>query len=259
MTQSSFAAGLVERFPRVATAAGVYRLLRRQGRTFAAAGADMTPVEDLFRQTDDGRLLEIRGHELDDVRVSVERVVASQKYEELVGFLAKMQDLRPRRICEIGTSAGGTLFAFTRVAASDAIVIAVDLALPATTRRARSRLGRGNQKVVSIEGDSTTAETRKAVENALGGEPLDVLFIDGDHTYQGVKADFELYAPLVRPEGLIGLHDINEDYATRYGRQTASISGDVPRFWRELRATHMTEELIADPDQDGYGIGVIYA
>jgi predicted O-methyltransferase YrrM len=97
------------------------------------------------------------------------------------------------------------------------------------------------------------------VRAALDGRALDVLFIDGDHSYEGVKRDWELYSPLVRAGGLIGLHDIQEDYATSRGTQTAAISGEVPRFWRELREGHRTEELIADPGQDGYGIGVVYA
>jgi predicted O-methyltransferase YrrM len=258
MTRTPLVSHISERFPRLATAAGVYHFLWRQSRAFAAAGADSTPVEDLLAQTEDGRLLEIRGHDLEDVRISVERLVASQKYTELVDFLRKMQALRPRRVCEIGTSAGGTLYAFTRVAAPDAVLVAVDLALPAATRRLRSRLGRERQTIVDIEGDSHAHETKRAVVEALGGAPLDVLFIDGDHSYEGVRSDFELYGPLVRRGGLIGIHDINEDFVTRHGRQTASISGEVPRFWRELSGRYRIEELVADPDQDGYGIGVIY-
>lgn len=37
---------------------------------------------------------------------------------------------------------------------------------------------------------------------------MDFLFIDGDHAYEGVKADFEMYSPLVRKGGLVALHDI---------------------------------------------------
>jgi hypothetical protein len=34
-----------------------------------------------------------------------------------------------------------------------------------------------------------------------------VIFIDGDHTYEGVKRDIELYFPLLKPNGLILFHD----------------------------------------------------
>lgn len=38
-------------------------------------------------------------------------------------------------------------------------------------------------------------------------ESLDFLFIDGDHTYDGVKQDFDLYYEKVRPGGYIYFHD----------------------------------------------------
>jgi predicted O-methyltransferase YrrM len=247
-----------ERAPNLGTAFSVYVLLRRQTARYAAAGADERPVEELFRQTDDERLLEIEGHDLIDVRVGTGAVVASQKYRELMPFLQRVGRLRPRRLCEIGSSAGGTVYALTRVAAPDAVIVSVDIAIPPPTRLARSRLARANQRVISVEGDSHAERTKNAVRHALGGEQLDVLFIDGDHSYDGVRADFELYSELVRPGGIIGLHDINEDFATRHGVPTDSVSGDVPRFWRELKEQHKTEELVADPEQDGYGIGIVY-
>lgn len=37
--------------------------------------------------------------------------------------------------------------------------------------------------------------------------PVGMLFIDGDHTYQGVRADFNAWAPHVRPGGHILFHD----------------------------------------------------
>lgn len=42
--------------------------------------------------------------------------------------------------------------------------------------------------------------------------PFDILFIDGDHTYEGVKADLANYAPLVKSGGRIILHDVCSGY-----------------------------------------------
>lgn len=36
---------------------------------------------------------------------------------------------------------------------------------------------------------------------------LDLVFIDGDHSYEGVKSDWLLYEPLVRAGGLVLFHD----------------------------------------------------
>ncbi len=42
---------------------------------------------------------------------------------------------------------------------------------------------------------------------------IDVLFIDGDHSYEGVKLDFELYSKLLSPKGVILIHDTDQSYS----------------------------------------------
>jgi predicted O-methyltransferase YrrM len=244
--------------PRLGTALWFYMLLRRQTRALARAGRERRSPRELARQTPDGRFLEIVDHELINVNVQAAPMTASQRYDELMPLLDKVEELRPRFVCEIGTSAGGTLYLLTRASRDDALIISVDLAIPHHTRAARARLAGRRQRLVSIEGDSHSAETKNAVVKELGGNRLDVLFIDGDHSYEGVRADFEQYAPLVRPGGIVALHDINPDFRARHDLETPSISGDVPRYWSELKQQHRTEELIVDPDQDGFGIGVVY-
>lgn len=41
---------------------------------------------------------------------------------------------------------------------------------------------------------------------------LNVLFVDGDHTYEGTKADLESYSPLVVSGGLVICHDVCSGY-----------------------------------------------
>jgi hypothetical protein len=38
-------------------------------------------------------------------------------------------------------------------------------------------------------------------------EPIRLLWIDGDHSYQGAKDDYDGFAPHVNPFGVIALHD----------------------------------------------------
>jgi len=45
---------------------------------------------------------------------------------------------------------------------------------------------------------------------------IDLLFIDGDHSYEGVKLDFELYSKLLAPKGVIILHDSDENYSNSF-------------------------------------------
>lgn len=53
-------------------------------------------------------------------------------------------------------------------------------------------------------GDSHSLGTR---DTALARGPYDLLLIDGDHSRAGALADFRDYAPIVRPGGLVALHD----------------------------------------------------
>lgn len=150
-------------------------------------------------------------------------------------------------------SYGGTLFLLAQVASRTAKLMSLDIA---DFHESRCRLYRsfadGRQEVVLFRGDSQRDETRQAVQEFFGEEPLDVLFIDGDHSYEAVRRDYEMYAPLVRPGGLIGLHDIVPG--------PEELVGGVPRFWRELAdSLPETDEIVADWDQGGWGIGVVVA
>jgi len=41
---------------------------------------------------------------------------------------------------------------------------------------------------------------------------VDCIFIDGDHTYQGVRSDIQLYVPFVKPGGYIFFDDYSTDF-----------------------------------------------
>jgi predicted O-methyltransferase YrrM len=64
--------------------------------------------------------------------------------------------------------------------------------------------------------------------------PIDMLFIDGDHSYEGVKQDWELFAPFVTRFGLVVFHDTLWDLQPEspYARPDMG----VPAFVEELRA-----------------------
>ena len=41
---------------------------------------------------------------------------------------------------------------------------------------------------------------------------IDYLHIDGDHSYEGVKKDFELYSTIMSENGIITIHDTDQNY-----------------------------------------------
>jgi len=63
--------------------------------------------------------------------------------------------------------------------------------------------------------------------------PIDLIFIDGDHSYTGVKRDWELFAPHVRPFGIVVFHDTIWDLPP--WREWARADMGVPRLVDELR------------------------
>jgi predicted O-methyltransferase YrrM len=95
-------------------------------------------------------------------------------------------------------------------------------------------------------GDSHSAEARTYLQQNVEGK-LDVAFIDGDHSYEGVWQDIELTLPFCRPGTLIILHD------------TVACDG-VERAWlrcvRERRIKPVAE-YIGETRPLGIGVGTV--
>jgi hypothetical protein len=72
---------------------------------------------------------------------------------------------------------------------------------------------------------------------------VDLLHIDGFHTYEAVKEDFETWIPKVAKNGIVLLHDIHVRYSN-FG---------VHLFWEELKEKYQTVEFVGS-----YGLGVVF-
>lgn len=94
----------------------------------------------------------------------------------------------------------------------------------------------GPGSVPDILGDSHSPETVEKLQTLLAGRLVDLLFIDGDHSYESVKADYELYGPFVKH--IIAFHDI-------YGINPRDPGLGVYRFWNEVVAGEKNHPLIA--------------
>jgi hypothetical protein len=72
------------------------------------------------------------------------------------------------------------------------------------------------------------------------GITIDYLHIDGDHSYEGVKKDFELYSTIMNPNGIISIHDTDSEYQSTFivtddeKKNFHSFDGPV-KFIEELR------------------------
>lgn len=182
---------------------------------------------------------------------------------ELHSLVAMVEKEPPRVVLEIGTARGGTLFVLARAATPEALLISVDLpggrfggGYPRWRRGLYEAFATADQQLVLLRQDSHEDETIEHVREILNGKGVDLLFIDGDHTYEGVRRDFEAYGALVADGGVVALHDIVPENPERKSEYDL-LPGEVPRFWRELRSRYEHAELVDDWGQGAMGIGVL--
>lgn len=100
------------------------------------------------------------------------------------------------RVLEIGCDVGNSTTAF--LAGASSFVTSIDI-----NPRCAGNFP-DEPKWEFILGDSRLPSTILQVSNQI----FDVLYIDGAHDYETVRADLENYSPLVRPGGLILMHDV---------------------------------------------------
>jgi len=202
------------------------------------------------------------------VKRAMEQIIAIQNPYELREYLALVQARQPKVVVEIGTARGGMLYCFCQLAAPDALIISIDLpgapncgGQTEVERAFYSSFVSAGQRIRFIPANSHFHSTREALRNALNGCKADVLFIDGDHSYGGVKIDMDMYAEFSAPGGLLTLHDIC------LLPQHWGPGNDVGLFWNELKPRCMTQEIIdprgmCRPDRKegvpaSWGIGII--
>ena len=164
-----------------------------------------------------------------------------QDRKSLQQLASEVSSVDPRGILEIGTSQGGTLFVWANCTDADPIV-SVDI--PNVLDMTKSRMFmhyREDDSVHLLHSNSHIEETVAQVTAIFDGD-LEFLFIDGDHSYEGVKQDFEDYAPLVEPGGMIAFDDIGKE------------STGVGEFWSEIRDEHDTEVLRDSEGEPDIGI-----
>ena len=178
-----------------------------------------------------------------------------QVKSEIQDALKYSSKLILNNILEIGTANGGSLFLLSRIASDDAKVISLDLrggkfggGYPFWKKSLYLKFRRLHQRMELLRDNSHSLSSLSKVKKILNNNKLDLLFIDGDHSYEGVKRDFELYSPLVRKGGIVIFHDI-----------TIHINKecDVSKFWSEVKKKYKNKEFVEDKNQGWAGIGLI--
>jgi cephalosporin hydroxylase len=169
---------------------------------------------------------------------------------EIEPALSEVATIKPRTLCEIGTATGGNSLLMSRLLDSIDYMICIDLYV--RNKAYLKLLRRPGLSIAFINASSYAPRTVKNVAKLLKGRKIDVLFIDGDHRYEGVLKDFLLYRDFVQEGGYILFHDIVLDQEDGW-----IYSGGVPILWEQLRDHYPTKEFVQSRDQKGFGIGLL--
>lgn len=86
------------------------------------------------------------------------------------------------------------------------------------------------------------SDSRKFLDQCT--RKYDVIFIDGDHSYEGVKRDFDGSINLINPGGLMVFHDI-----------ASSGAPGVVQFWNEIENKYPSKKFVYSHT---CGMGIIY-
>lgn len=153
---------------------------------------------------------------------------------ELINYIG---DTKDKSMIEIGSFAGESTVifasAFKSVTAIDPFLEGYDKADPTSysfdfQNVYQTYLGRtGDHKNIQ-----TIVSTSSDALSQLEGLKFDFIYIDGLHTYDGVKEDIKNYLPLVKEGGYIGGHDYGDE-----------------KHQHLIGVTKAVNEMIGEPDK----------
>src|SRR4051794_36304815 len=160
--------------------------------------------------------------------------VASLQFDEAALLYRLARNVQTGPIAEIGRFKGGSTVVFASALPEGAELWSYDLHVALRPDMTGEQLDRElgdalqrlgvSHKVHLLVGDSHTIDPPP--------EPLELLFVDGDHSYEGAKADFERWGAFVRPGGHLLFHDAVDTggYGNVYPG-VARLAGEIGAGW----------------------------
>jgi predicted O-methyltransferase YrrM len=161
--------------------------------------------------------------------------VASLQIDEAALLFRLARNAERGPFVEIGRFKGGSTVVFASALPDGVELWSYDLhvalrpdmpgaELDAELEAALDRLGVAGRAHVLV------ADSRKVAPPA---ESLELLFVDGDHSYEGARADYDRWSPLVRPGGHLLFHDAVDagGYGNVYPGVVRAVGEVDPALW----------------------------
>jgi predicted O-methyltransferase YrrM len=198
---------------------------------------------------------------MSETKIIDERIAITQYEPEFERLLQEYIALGVTSALEIGSYFGYSLHHWLYYSSQDATVVSIDLPISDFCGKHDPRVPvqeyaianewklwtkRNKNKLYLIQSASQLETTKQEAIKLNQEKPFDFVFIDGDHRYEAVKKDFEMYSSMVRPGGIVALHDIG--YAEE---------GGVHSYWDSIKNDFKHLELRLHPKNEK-GIGIVY-
>lgn len=133
--------------------------------------------------------------------------IASLRFDEAAYLYRLIRDDEPTTVVEIGRFRGGSTFLLAAALGPGGALHSYDI----ETRQGRRGDDLDRQLSAALDRYGLSDRVRLHVADSRSAptpaETIDVLFVDGDHSEEGVRADVEHWAPHVGPGGHLVFHD----------------------------------------------------
>lgn len=176
---------------------------------------------------------------------------AAQNQEELASliFILRERARTVRHVLEIGVYKGGTAWLWKTLWPTAVVVGIDDGSLLQCVDCEMRRAHKDCPFQLLEKNTSNTLVLKRKSDNVpkFRPETFDILFIDGDHSPEGVRKDWNNYTPFVKHGGLVILHDVATPGAPGWG---------VFDFWEETASNIPGAFDIVKPPSE-IGIGVV--
>lgn len=126
-----------------------------------------------------------------------------QIYDEIAPFIFEVLNIgdKIKKYLEVGVASGGTTFILNNFFKFEKVVLIDD------NKHPKSKFRKSILEGIPIKEMIGRSDEKRIIDSTKDIGPYDLIFIDGDHTFEAVNRDVNNYFPMIKKGGYIALHD----------------------------------------------------